>query len=212
MVGALSFEAILKREAKNDISKDVYRHNFKDRVHMSKSRMDEYSNSQYLEVGGSKEIHYKDETECRYVAAPNLTYDSAVSAYDVNTRRLMVCRFFKYDRSIKDKLMAFVRQLRRNKPNIEARMIGMQSNQEGFSSMLDGLSDLFIDNGIKLVEVDLFGSDVRHVAFDAKLGTTYNILMEDRLYRPGELINKMTIENFESEMKKEESERWKDQD
>jgi hypothetical protein len=60
-----------------------------------------------------------------------------------------------------------------------------------------------ISKKMKLVEVDIFGTNTRHIAIDAKLGTSYNILMEDRLYRAGELVNNLTMENFEKVMKGE---------
>ena len=37
---------------------------------------------------------------------------------------------------------------------------------------------------------------MRHVAVDLKTGASYNILMEDRNYRPGELINQMTPDDY----------------
>ncbi len=194
----MSFEEIVKNEIKADLNKSEYVRNFKGRVHMSKSRMDMYSGSVYLGVGDSAIIHYADETETRYIAATGMSYDAIISLFDVNTRSMMVCRLFRYDRTVKNKLDKFVKSLKRDKPNIEARIIGMQSNQDGFSGMLNDLLHFFIANRIKLLEVDMFGSNTRHVAMDAKLGTSYNILMEDRIYRAGELVNSMTIENFEN--------------
>ena len=72
----------------------------------------------------------------------------------------------------------------------------MQKNQD-FYFVINQVMDFIVENKIRLVEIDLFGENTRHIAIDTKLGTSFNVLMEDRLYRPGELVNSMTVENFE---------------
>jgi len=94
----------------------------------------------------------------------------------------------------------FINSLKKDKPNLEARIIGMQKNQD-FYFILNQIFDFLISNKIRLVEVDLFGDNTRHIAIDTKLGTSYNVLMEDRIYRPGELVNSTTVENFERTFK-----------
>lgn len=201
VVWALSFEHILKKDLAGEINTEEYRHDFKERPHVSKSKIDEYSNAFYLEVGQSKSIHYKDGTETRYIAAVSMTYDTIISIYDVNTRNIIACRTFKYGDLERASLKSFVNSLKRAKPNLEARIIGMQSGQKDYSTMLSELIGFFASNSIKLVEVDMFGTNTRHIAIDSKLGTSYNILTEDRLFRPGELVNGMTVENFENKLK-----------
>lgn len=197
---ALSFEHILKKDLGGEIGSNEYRHDFKERAHISKSKIDEYSNAFYLGVGKSKAIHYKDETETRYIAAMGMTYDTVISVYDVNTRNIVVCRAFKYGDAERAVLGGFAGSLKKARPNLEARIIGLQTNQKDVAAMLNELADFFLANKVKLVEVDLFGTNTRHIAMDAKLGTSYNILADDRLYRPGELVNNMTLENFEGSL------------
>src|ERR1700733_14907690 len=126
----LSFENIVKSEVKRDLSKNEYKYGYKDRVHMSKSKMDLYSNVDYLKVGEFKTIHFEDDTSTRYISTPNLTYDMLVSIYDYNTKNILVCRIFKFGDIIKREGTKFVGSLKRNKPNLEARIIGMQKNQD----------------------------------------------------------------------------------
>lgn len=183
-------------DVKGELNKSEYVRRFKERVHMSKSKMDMYSSAEYIGVGSSFSMRYDDESERRYIAAPNLTYDVVVSLFDVNSRNIMACRAFQKIEFLKKDLSTFIGRTGRN-GKLEARVIGMQNNYEDFYPLLDYLAELFVSKDIKLVEIDLFGNNTRHIAIDSKLGTTYNILMENRLYRAGELINKMTLENFQ---------------
>ncbi|MCL4404741.1 hypothetical protein M1583_02000, partial [Candidatus Marsarchaeota archaeon] len=61
--------------------------------------------------------------------------------------------------------------------------------------------------GIPLVEADLFGNEVRHIAFDAKQGMSFNVLVNNMNYKPGELVNKMTIDQFERSLKQASSQK-----
>ncbi len=199
----MSFEGILKSDIKKeDLNKEGYRHSSKERVHMSKSMMDMYSNARYLKTGEFFAIHYKDETVTRYIAATDLTYDFIISIFDVNTRNLLVYRIFRFSKLVEKDIAKIADSLKKNGANLEARIIGMQNNED-FSYVLTDIADFLISRGIKLLEVDLFGDSIRHIAIDAKFGMSYNVLMEDRLYRPGELINSMTLENFEATLKQE---------
>jgi hypothetical protein len=192
----LSFENIVKNELRHELSEAGYKYNYKDRVHMSRAKMDMYGNVDYLKVGEFKVIKYFDDTSTRYIAAPNLTFDTLVSIYDVNTRNTLVCRIFKFGDIVKREGTKFVDSLKKDRPNLEARIIGMQTNQD-FYFVLNQVLDFLLEKKIRLVEIDLFGENTRHIAIDTKLGTSYNVLMEDRVYRPGELVNNMTVENFE---------------
>ena len=47
------------------------------------------------------------------------------------------------------------------------------------------------------MEIDLFGTDKRHIALDLKTGTSYDLFLENRIYRPGELANSEKEEDFQ---------------
>lgn len=199
----MSFESILKTEIKKELNKKEYLQSFKPRPHISKSKVDEFNDIAYLKVGEVNGVHHTDELSPRYIAATNLTYDAIMSIFDVNTKKLAVYRFYLSPGKIKTDLKKYVDVLKASKPkpNLEARLIGMQNGQD-YYLLLDEMADFFIANKIKLVEIDLFGTEMRHVAIDSKLGMSFNILLEDRHYRPGELTNSMTVENFEAQLKR----------
>jgi hypothetical protein len=48
------------------------------------------------------------------------------------------------------------------------------------------------------MEVDLFGEEKRHIVMDMKTGLSYDLLLENRIYRPGELKNDEKEEDFQS--------------
>ena len=53
------------------------------------------------------------------------------------------------------------------------------------------------------MEVDLFGTDTRHIALDLKTGVSYNLLLLNRLYRAGELacqVNKEAYDKMRSDL------------
>ena len=58
-----------------------------------------------------------------------------------------------------------------------------------------------ISSSSGIFEADLFGSDRRNIAIDLKTGTSFNMLTENRLYKPGELANTTTEEQFARELK-----------
>lgn len=204
----MSFEIILKTDIKKDeLNKAEYRQGFKSlytmyRPNISKSKIDMYSNVKYLKAGEFYKIHYKDQRETRYIAAANLTFELIVSIYDFNTRNVFVYRIFRYSESVKKEMSKFVESLKKDRPNLEARIFGMQNNQD-FYYVLNEIAEFLMANNINLTEIELFGNSMRHIAIDAKLGTSYNVLMEDRLYRPGELVNSMTMENFEASLRQD---------
>jgi len=190
----LGFENIFRNRLKEGINGSECVLSSKDRPHISKAKIDLHSNARYVDVRSFAYAHYMSELDERYIAATSLTYDLLFSMHDVNSRRSIIYRPFQdadlLDTTIKRKMEAW------RKANIEARIIGLQNKQE--FDIIQKILDFIIANNMKLVEVDLFGSNTRHVAIDAKLGMSLNILMEDRIYRPGELVNPMTIENFEA--------------
>ncbi|MDE1868520.1 MAG: hypothetical protein KGH60_00950 [Candidatus Micrarchaeota archaeon] len=201
----MSFESILKNSLLSDVglgkSRYVqnYMHNFKDRQHISRFRADLYGSAKYLSVGDSATLRYTDETSIRYIAAVGMTYDLMLSLYDINSRSLFVARFASFDDKTRQSAEKFLGSTKNPKPKWEARIIGMQNSEE--YKDLYKIADFLTTNGISVYEIDLFGNEMRHVAIDSKLGVSYNMLMEDRLYRAGELINKSTVEQFEKEVR-----------
>jgi hypothetical protein len=198
----VGFENLLKDNIKNeDLNKSRYVITSKGRPHVSKSKIDTYSNAIYLNLGESKTIIYSDRSDERYLATLNITYDILVSIFDVNTGKLFVYRTYKLDNAVKETIKKYIESMKKHKPNFEARIIGFQNNQDFYLPIRELLS-IFMLSGIEVVEVDLFGNEIRNISIDIKLGSTYNLLTNDRAYRPGELENNMTLENFEAELKK----------
>ncbi len=193
----MSFEHLFKDKIKGEINKSEFIMSSKERPHISKAKIDMYSKARYVGVGSFEYIRYVNELDERYLAATDISYDTVLCIHDVNTSKTILYRFFEFDELLGAKLLSQVRSLT-PRPNLEIRIIGMQNNQD--FSFLNEISDFIIGNRIKLVEVDLFGDSTRHIAIDTKLGMSMNILMENRIYRPGELANSMTIENFEARL------------
>jgi len=176
----------------------VYQKNFKKRPHISKSKIDAHDNVKYLKTDYTVTTLYTNELMQRYVAATQLIYDLLLSVYEVNTRGLFCTRVYKSAETIEKELTKFLKGFHR--PNFEARIIGIQNGQK--HPTLSQVVDLISKHNLPVVEVDLFGQETRHIAIDARLGVSFNILMEDRLYKPGELINNKTVAQFERSLKK----------
>ena len=163
--------------SQNDVNTAVLTLNFKDRPHISKSKMDENGSCEYLEKEGVLQIRYDEKIGKRYIAAPNLTNDLLVSVYNINSAELFVARISNFDAA---------KEIEKIKGgNLEARMIGLQNNQN--YEIVKSLIKLFERKNIPIMEADLFGNQIRHVAIDAHQGMSLNILLLDRIYRPGEL-------------------------
>ena len=91
-------------------------------------------------------------------------------------------------------LQKIIAQIKRIKnPNLEMRVIGLQDSNTELLGAVDRLNNAFNPN---LMEVDLFGNEMRHIVFDMKLGMSFNLLLLNRIYGPHELVNAMTIEEF----------------
>lgn len=203
----MSFESVLKNSLLSDIGLGKsrythgYTHNYEIRQNVSKSRVDLYDSVRYLLIGSTVTLRYENETSVRYIAAEGMSYDTILSLYDINSRSLFVARFVSFDDKIKQQVEQFIGSIKIPTPRYEARIIGMQNSEE--YKDLYKIADMLSVHKIGLYEIDLFGTDVRNIALDAKLGVSYNVLMENRLYRPGELMNKTTIEQFEKELKEQ---------
>ncbi len=145
-----------------------------------------------LEMNTAFFQHYDESS--RYVTVKDLTYDLLLTVYDVNTRSTMAARITReLGKNDWERLLSPVKKVRH--PNFEMRIIGLQNN---FVAPLSGLDMFYKVLGGMLMEVDLFGNNVRHIAFDTKTGMPYDLLLENRLYRPGELVCKISREDFSS--------------
>lgn len=163
------------------------------RKNASLKAMSEFSKE--IEINKAFFQHY-DATR-RYIMAKNLSYDLLFSAYDVNSRDILVARITK--QISKQGWMKIFSNLRKVKiPNLEFRLIGLQNR--GYTDSLAGFDKLHKRIRGVLAEVDLFGTDIRNIAIDTKTGMTYDILMLNRIYRAGELANTVTRDDFEASL------------
>ena len=153
--------------------------------------------------GNFIEIKYKQSTiveyaEKRYVLVKSLDYDLLISVYDVNTSRVFAFRAAKQE-DMKKLLYNFLKRLK--KPNLELRAIGMQNLREGYGADLLANIELAytaLKPNVRLVELDLFGNETRHIAIDTKTGSSNDVLIYDRFYKPGELTTQTSFEQFQS--------------
>lgn len=194
----MSFEKTLDLDSQNtNFGSAPYLKNYKERQNVSKVDLDSDKGCVYLEVGDVYTGIYS-QLASEYVAATNLTYGLFFTVFDVNTTALFATRFYRFDPKLLDMVRAWQRKIPAPS-NLEARVIGMQNGEP--KPALERLI-LFIRKGkFRFSEVNLFGEEVRHVAIDTKRGSTYDILMESRQYRPGELKNTMTAEQYERTLK-----------
>jgi hypothetical protein len=162
------------------------------RDHMSFSKILANDNSIEILTGTMEVYKYAGQLSRRYLFFRDLSYDFAITVYDNNTSGALILKLFDCG---KDTLKAVRAKLATFKnPNFEARVIGLQTNQD-FACMAR-IADYLIDSKINIVDVDLFGTDTRQIAFDLKLGTAYNVLMQDKIYKAGENKTAISYEEF----------------
>ncbi|MEM0148371.1 MAG: hypothetical protein QXY10_02135 [Candidatus Micrarchaeaceae archaeon] len=190
----MSFENLL---GKSIDAKSISRVRFayKDMPHISKSAMQRTGGYAELKIGAS--IVINQASKQRYVYASNVIYDAILSLYYVNAQLLFVGRFFSFSGISKD-VEEWLKPLKGKERFVEARLIGMQdaSPIEELQKAMEAIK------GVPIMEADLFGSDIRHIAIDSKLGTSFFVFELDRAYRPGELSCNVSIEDFKSTMLK----------
>jgi len=170
---------------------------YKERPHVSKSTIDK-SGCIYVNINSLEQFHY-DPLGPKYVAFINLTYDFAISLYNFDKRSGIVYRvnnnkeneplFFKY--------LNMIKKFKRD--NFEGRIFGFQNGPIERHAWKEIVAVLY-DN-LDLNEVDLFGTETRNIAINIETGQSFNILMENRLYKPGELTTKITRDEFEASIK-----------
>ncbi len=196
----MSFDNLLfgAIDSGTEISGGRYLACYKERPHISKSKLDSAGGSKYLNVGESHMGGYARDYGIRYVAVESLAYDLLFSLYDVNSSWLFAYRLFTFGRADEHVIAKAIASLPHGRlRNLEARLIGLQNGQDYWN--VKALLRLMRRHKIPINEIDLFGNQLRHVAIDASLGMTFNVLLLDRVYRPGELANQQTQEQFEHE-------------
>ncbi|MDE1845837.1 MAG: hypothetical protein KGH53_00950 [Candidatus Micrarchaeota archaeon] len=126
----------------------------------------------------------------RYVLAKEMSSDLVATFHDVNSASSLILRL---SAPLQSADLAKIRQtlVGWKNSNIEMRIIGMQNGSQNLSKIFDQLHKL---SKASLVEVDIFGNMKRHLAFDLKTGVCYDLLLLDRTYRAGELVNDVPVE------------------
>jgi hypothetical protein len=133
------------------------------------------------------------DPKSRYLIAKNIDFDIFVSFYDVNSKGIVAMRLSMpiEKKDLKD-LKRLVRRMKN--ANLEMRVIGLQNGDALLApsiKQIRGLADC------ALVEVDLFGNQTRHLIIDLLTGKPFSLLLENRIYRPGELITASKKEDFD---------------
>jgi len=123
--------------------------------------------------------------EKRYLVMSDIGLDLLVTLFDVNSGSVLAIRT-QTDITEADAAAARRSLSAIKRPNIEMRAIGLQNNSNGPEGTILKARKLLPN---VLAEIDLFGDSKRHIVMDTKTGMTYNLLMLNRIYRPGELLN-----------------------
>ncbi|MCL4552152.1 MAG: hypothetical protein M1305_01155 [Candidatus Marsarchaeota archaeon] len=131
---------------------------------------------------------------CRYVLARNITYDFIVSVYDISSTAAVIARPSMLLNA------AAIARLLAHQPagisrSVEIRIIGMQN---GATELAATATEIQKRARGLLAEVDLFGNETRNIAIDLKTGTSYDLLLNSRIYGPAELINKQSRAEFDA--------------
>lgn len=191
----MGFEKLLDYDMpQTDFGKSRYIKNTKEHQNLSKVRLDTDPSVKYIKIGEWVNMPFDQGLGTRYIVCQDLTYDMMLVISDANTRYTIVYRFFRPDAQVLAQIAAIVKVTLRG-ANLEARLIGLQNGQE-YGGIRE-IYDFVTKSGLPLAEVDLFGNEVRHIALDAATGVPYDILMLNRPYKPGELNNAKTLEQFE---------------
>ncbi len=131
----------------------------------------------------------------RYVLCKEITFDMLITVYDANTSSLLAIRptstiLDTVDmKSLQNYGKKFVNA------NIEIRAIGLQNQGGAATKIVEQVASMFKGS---IIELDLFGNQKRHVCIDVKTGASYDVLLLNRIYKPTELANDMTAEQFKS--------------
>lgn len=131
----------------------------------------------------------------RYIIAAGITHDLLLLAYNVDNGDLLASRISRLpDRKGWQTLNSRLAGMKAH--TLELRLIGLQN---GETDTIRGLQVELKTRGV-LMEVDLFGSNMRNVVVDTKTGMSYNLLVLNRIYRAGELANTISKEDFNAKL------------
>ncbi len=170
------------------LRKSTYMPNF--RAHTSLSSIMDLSK----EIKQGEAFLEKESKSLRYVFAYNLTYDLLLSLYEVSTFKGIFARIaMPLSKAESNHLQKILDKI--NEKNVEVRLIGLQNKQSNYKELLQPIFKMARRKG-ELIEADLFGNEARHIAIDLKTGLSYDVLLENRIYRPGELINTQSFDDF----------------
>ncbi|MGC8648161.1 MAG: hypothetical protein ACP5SJ_01525 [Candidatus Micrarchaeia archaeon] len=188
-------DIILDEFERGLLGKGQYLQTYKPRPHISASKIEEHNDVSYIGTGEKIACKYLLPIDKRYIGAKELSYDLLLSLYEINSKSAFAIRLYKDSGSatkLVDNYLASLRRLK--KAIVEARIIGMQDNED--TSTLGDVLSMLAKRKIEIYEADLFGTSTRHIALDLHTGATFDILIYDRIYKPGELANKLTEEQF----------------
>ncbi len=145
-----------------------------------------------MELELNKAISVSFSESARYILAKQITYDMLISIYDVNKRNAIAMRITQQlTENATSKITAEIKK--KGMKNIEIRIIGMQGIDPATQGAVDKIRTHVPG---RLMELDLFGNEVRHIALDLKTGASYDLLTENRHYGPAELINNNSAGDF----------------
>ncbi len=183
------WHAYLDESKKEEFGKGKFTLRLGKRWHTSLSMV--MDSSLGLELNKAFSHVYSEEK--RYITAKDITFDIFASVYDVDTGRAFVMRPSAYltDDTCK-RISSIIRKAAFR--NAEMRVIGLQSGDQPMRGQVSKIRTAI--PGVRLVEVDLFGNETRHITLDMKTGSTYDLLLNNKIYTPAELINNLAPNDF----------------
>lgn len=194
----MSFENILKKNI-NTIGNIKYLETYRERPHISKYKLEVNEDIIYTAINQFNIIEYKNQLSKKYIGAINIITDLFITIYNINLRKIAVLRLNTNTENT-NLIKQFKSYLNKNaKDNLEIRLFGLQNNNN--LKILNELLSIIITYKVPIYEIDLFGNEIRHIAIDLEIGPSFNILLENRLYRPGELINNIDSKEPQKEDK-----------
>lgn len=133
-------------------------------------------------------------TDIRYIVAKEITFDLFISIYDVSSKKVLAARLSELpDRQHQRRIGLMLKKMLSRNANLEMRAIGLQN---AAITPLESLEYFRKASKARTLEIDAFGTSKRNIALDLKTGAVYNLLLLNRIYKPGELANSLTIEEF----------------
>ena len=144
------------------------------------------------ELSSGKAAFFKYGELSRYILAKEITFDLLITIYNVNTMECVALRaMLPFEKGDIAKLKTLLSKF--TKPNLEVRAIGLQN---GAKESAVNIGEVMSACKASLIELDLFGSAKRNIAIDMKTGMSYDVLLLDRIYKPGELANDVAQKDY----------------